>query len=194
MVPVTCEIITIEDARDFGSWRLRLCGLRQVLLGSTPIQHFCFCCRLPCPILSAFFCGKGGIPMNFGSTPFPKDEYHVCSGNPAKGIEALWFCNRARPGYPLGRVPQNATKQRWSLQAAEKLDLEGVLVLSGGRRGFQPPYNANKSTGAFRPGGVFSANYTEFLSFSATCLPPAGSFLSTTTVFLFAPCPMPEQA
>jgi hypothetical protein len=40
----------------------------------------------------------------------PVDEYHVCSGNPAKGIDALWLCNRARSGYPLGRVPQNATK------------------------------------------------------------------------------------
>jgi hypothetical protein len=32
-------------------------------------------------------------------------------------------------------------------QAAEKLDLEGVLVLYGGRRGFQPPHNANKING-----------------------------------------------
>jgi hypothetical protein len=26
------------------------------------IERFGFCCRLPCPILSAFSCGKGGIP------------------------------------------------------------------------------------------------------------------------------------
>jgi hypothetical protein len=31
--------------------------------GARPrLKHFGFCCRLPCPILSAFFCGKGGIP------------------------------------------------------------------------------------------------------------------------------------
>jgi ribosomal protein S27AE len=41
---------------------------------------------------------------------------------------------------------------------------------SGGRRGFQPPHNANKINGAFRPGGVFSANYAEILSFSAACI------------------------
>jgi peptidoglycan-N-acetylglucosamine deacetylase len=26
------------------------------------LEHFVFCYRLPCPILSVFFCGKGGIP------------------------------------------------------------------------------------------------------------------------------------
>jgi hypothetical protein len=63
-----------------------------------------------------------------------------------------------------------------------------------GGGGFNPRITPIKSMGAFRPGGVFSANYTDFLSFSATCGASAGSFFFTTTVFLSAPCPMPEQA
>jgi hypothetical protein len=61
-----------------------------------------------------------------------------------------------------------------AFEAAEKLDLEGVLVLYGGRRGFQPPHNANKINGAFRLGGAFSVNCAEFLSFSAACSAPEG--------------------
>jgi len=43
----------------------------------------------------------------------------------------------------------------------------GVYTEGGG--GFNPRITPIKSTGAFRPGGVFSANYTESLSFSAAC-------------------------
>ncbi len=36
------------------------------------IEHFRFSYRLQCPIHSAFFCGMGGRPTNFRSTPFRK--------------------------------------------------------------------------------------------------------------------------
>jgi hypothetical protein len=32
------------------------------------LEHFRFYYRLPCPILSAFFCGKGGMPIDSRST------------------------------------------------------------------------------------------------------------------------------
>jgi len=61
--------------------------------------------------------------------------------------------------------------------AAEKLDPEG-----GG--GFNPRITPIKSTGAFRPGGAFSANYAEFLGFSAACSAPEGKFSGSSPSLL----------
>jgi hypothetical protein len=36
------------------------------------MRHFRFYGRLPCPTLSAFISGKGGIPSKSGSTTLPK--------------------------------------------------------------------------------------------------------------------------
>jgi hypothetical protein len=67
-----------------------------------------------------------------GARAFSEDEYQACSGI-GHGVDIKELVKSKDPAR--------------AKQTAEKLDLEGVLVLYGGRRGFQPPHNANKING-----------------------------------------------
>jgi hypothetical protein len=76
--------------------------------------------------------------------------------------------------FPPGRTALNASlfpHLKLLLYRLRKNSIwkESWFYTEGGG-GFNPRITPIKSMGAFRPGGVFSANYTEFLSFSAACI------------------------
>jgi hypothetical protein len=58
-------------------------GLDGLGTHDSDLEYFRFCYKLPCPILSVFFCGKGGIPKttlvytSIENTPVTKSAYLV---------------------------------------------------------------------------------------------------------------------
>jgi transposase len=62
-------------------WRDRASNLLQ----ESGFRDFLIYCILPCPIHSAFFCGMGGIPTKFRSTPFPKMTKGLLKDAPRPG-------------------------------------------------------------------------------------------------------------
>jgi len=79
---------------------------------------------------------------------------------------------RARPGYPLGRVPQMPLKCSQALHAAEKPSLCKTLDRFVTRARLQPGLKPQHETAGFSPCAIFPAQLKPLAPFSAACLAP----------------------
>ena len=119
------------------------------------LEHFPLCCRPPCPIHSASFCGMGGSPIKLRTTQFPKTLWRL-------------FHNLVLKGHGFNRAATDQVESR-ALQAAKKLHAEGD-------GGFNPRVKPIESTLALATEGRFSGISPESQPFSAASLAPEVRF------------------